>query len=199
MSKFHRDDTRASDPGRLQLSMAKLKKLQPELFGLRSFFVRFSWNKKSLGAKQTIEMIAEHMHSGDSRAAVVINEKPLVVAAYTDELDCVALLQFPDWLTDECSLKTGGRLLTVNTYGKRPRPSADLVPGPAALGRWTFFFPIIAEFVADSAQAITMRKQTISEQEWQKTWSMGQAKFRENPKLFRDGRPLHSRKPAKGR
>jgi len=43
-----------------------------------------------------IEAISNHLKMGDSRAAVVISIHPkLVIAAYTDELDCVAMLQFP--------------------------------------------------------------------------------------------------------
>ena len=41
--------------------------------------------------------LKEQLLHGDSRAAVVVSVDPLLlVAAYTDELDCVALLRFPD-------------------------------------------------------------------------------------------------------
>ena len=43
-----------------------------------------------------MDSIAEHLIFGDSRAAVVISIYPkLIVAAYSDELDCVAMLLFP--------------------------------------------------------------------------------------------------------
>ena len=38
------------------------------------------------------------------RAAVVIAVKPLLIAAYTDELDCIAMLHFPEELAAEYAL-----------------------------------------------------------------------------------------------
>ena len=140
MSEYHNDKTAASDPGRLSTSMEKLRRLQPELFGWRGWLVRHAWGSRTLNARQTIAMIAEHMNCGDSRAAVVAQVSPLVVAAYTDELDCVVLLSFPDELAGEYQLRVGSRLLTVNTYGKAKRIASDLQEGPNALHRWTNFF-----------------------------------------------------------
>ena len=40
--------------------------------------------------------MAEHLEHGDSRAAIVISTDPeLLIAAYTDELDCIAMLRLP--------------------------------------------------------------------------------------------------------
>src|ERR1700676_4012252 len=145
MSKYHDDATAASDPIHIGLSDAKLRRLQPELFNWMRFFVRFPLRPKPLGARQVRELIAEHLDSGDTEAAVVIKVDPLLVAAHSTELDCVGLLRFDDWLTQEFNLRVGTRLLTVNSYGRGARVPPDLEIGPDALGRWTNFHPMIGE------------------------------------------------------
>jgi hypothetical protein len=196
MSKYHQDDTRASDSIRVGVCEAKLRKLQPELYEAHGLPAGFRWGARELGPVQVVQLIAEHLSFGDSRAAVVVQESPLIVAAYTDELDCVALLGFPDWVRQDYGLCIGSRLLTINTYGRGKSISPDLVPSPASLGRWTAFYPIIAEFVSDDLDLIDRRKQSIGSEEWERTWSLGQAKLREPTPKIRDGRPLWSRNPV---
>src|SRR5688572_27161776 len=111
MSKYHDDRTYASDPGRLTLSRRRFRRLEPAARGLRGWLWRRLW-----GGAVLEEMLNEHLLLGDSRAACVISMDPLLVVAYTDELDCVAMLSFPSWLIEEHRLRLGSRLLTVNTY-----------------------------------------------------------------------------------
>jgi hypothetical protein len=197
MSEFHNDSTAASDPGKLTLSEQKLRWLQPELFGIRGLFVRYPCNKgKSLNGSGFLKMLKEHMQCGDSRAAVVARLDPLIVAAYTDELDCVALLEFPSWLVEDYSLKVGSRLLSVNTYGRRPKFAADLVEGPNSYGNWNHFFPVIAEFTCDGMDQIDRRKRQIPDAEWKRAAQMGKLKLSQSANTPRDGRPLRSAKPA---
>jgi hypothetical protein len=195
MATYHDSKTCASNSITVSLSASKLKILQPELYNATSQPANFRWGARILGPPQIIQLIAEHLSFGDSRAAVVVQESPLVVAAYTDELDCVALLSFPDWLRQDYQLRSVSRLLTINTYGRGKGVSPDLVPGPASLGRWTAFYPIIAEFVSDDLGLIDRRKQSIGSEEWERTWTLGQAKLSEPTPKIRDGRPLWSRNP----
>ena len=141
-----------------------------------------------------IETLKEHLMAGDSRAAVVMSTNPLLVAAYTDELDAVAILQFPDSLVKEHGLKVGSRLLTVNVYPQAKVPDMEL--GPKNLGRYGNFFPIIADFVTDAPQRVDQRKLTIAEEEWQRCQSMGEAYRRAHPTWIRNGSPLYSAVPA---
>jgi hypothetical protein len=96
--------SRASDPGHLLL-----------FAGEPGFFRWLLGRRPDPGLQEFREGLAEHLRIGDSRAAV-------------DELDCVALLRFPDHPAAECRLGVGSRLLTVNMYrrdhGGRPRISA---------------------------------------------------------------------------
>jgi hypothetical protein len=191
MSKFHDDRTAATDPGRIRLSQERFHRLEPLAVGLptelaRRFATRAEFER----------MLDEHMQLGDSRAACVLSIEPLLVAAYTDELDCVALLRFPAWLVEEHDLKFGRRLLTVNTYMRGQRIAPDLAAGPRQLGQWVNFYPVIAEFVSDDVRRIAERKAAITEEEWKRCALMGNESLRSFPNRWRDGSPFRSGQPV---
>jgi hypothetical protein len=185
----------ASDPGGLAVSDGKLRVLRPDLYGVSGLVHRLR-EKFGLAWPQT-QYLRTHLKNGDTRAAVVVATDPLLVAAYTDEIDCVAMLAFPDSFVDAYDLKVGSRLLTVNTYNRVEGLDADLFPGDESKPNWTGFHPIIAEFVSDDMQAIEERKRKISDAEWQRTKRMGCAYLTEHPGLARDGRPVLASLPAK--
>ena len=185
------DTTRASDPGRLRLSEAKLKLIRPDLFGVLGALRRI-WQPLP---QRTY--ISEQLQHGDSRAAVVVSVSPLLIAAYTDELDCIAMLRFPDSFAHQYALAVGSRLLTVNTYRRTPPYQQDLMLGPNLIKRWTGFHPLIAEFVSEDMERIENRKATICEAEWDRTWQFGKGYLALRPGVARDGRPVYSSIPAK--
>jgi hypothetical protein len=216
--KYHAPSV-ASDPGQVDLSLKRLFALAPELAPPKK---KQSPAEAKPDAPQPdapsaeqpkvapptaapvidedmrvriVETLKEHMRAGDSRAAVVISTDPLLVAAYTDELDCVAMLQFPKALAKMHKLKVGSRLLTVNVYPRAP--AADLEPGPKDIGRYGNFFPIIAEFVTDRPERCEMRKLAISEDEWLRCESMGDAYHKNHPTWIRNGSPIYSLVPSK--
>lgn len=187
MSRHHDDTTRADEPGCVTLSLTKLKRLHPELFGtwagLRNVFRRGS-------IETSVEIIAEHMGFGDARAAVVVGIAPLLVAAYSYELDCAAVLAFDDSFARDYRLELGSRLFTVNTY-RRGTLAVDLVQGPASRGRWKNVHPCIAEFLSDDIEYIEVRKREIAEAEWTRARVCGQEWVARGARP-RDGRPLKS-------
>src|SRR5262245_16499020 len=183
--------TTASDPGRVRVSPAKLRLLRPDLYGVRGFLRRF---QSGFPERTYIEEQLEH---GDSRAAVVVCTSPLLVAAYTDELDCIAMLRFPDTFREKYDLSVGSRLLTVNTYGRGQVYDEDLILGPNQSERWTGFHPIIADFISDDNERIDARKAAISEAEWNRTRDLGSSYLASRPGIARDGRPVHASIPAK--
>ena len=188
------DSTYATDPGQIRLSHNKLRVLRPDLYGLRGLwqsclaYFRLRWPQRTY--------VAEQLQCGDSRAAVVISTAPLLVAAYTDELDCIAMLRFPDEFVDHYHLQKGTRLLTVNCYGSLPDYDPDLILGPKRIERWTGFHPVIADFLTDDVDRVEARKKQITEDEWQRTLDMGTEYARRFPKVARDGRPVYSATPA---
>ena len=197
MSKYHDDRTFASDPVSVTVSIQKLRRLQPELFGWRGLITVFHWGLRIMWPAAFREMLSEHMQTGDSRAAIVCGIQPdLLVAAYTDEQDAVVILRFPNYLVNEYNLRLGSRLLTVNTYARGIKMVGDISPGPASIGRYTNYYPIIAEFLSDDMDTIEMRKRGIREAEWKRCADFANAKLSSSHHKPRDGRPLKSHIPA---
>ena len=91
---------------------------EPELLEDRTLKCGTSSNKDH-PTRELRERYAEHLLLGDSRAAVVVSTNPLMVTAYSDEMDAAILLRFPAFLVSKYALQVGTRLLTVNTYEQR--------------------------------------------------------------------------------
>jgi hypothetical protein len=188
------DATSASDPGQITLSHDKLRILRPDMYGIAGIwksilaFFRVGWPQRIY--------IEEQLQCGDSRAAVVVSVSPLLVAAYTDELDCIAMLRFPVEFVRQYRLSIGTRLLTVNCYGNSPDYDEDLILGPQVIQRWTGLHPLIADFLTDDYNQVETRKKEISESEWQRAYAMGTKYVTQHPGISRDGRPVYSSIPA---
>jgi hypothetical protein len=187
-TRHHDDSTYASDPIPVRVADERLRMFCPHLFG---------WSGRKAENRRLREIIVEHMRFGDSRAAVVVSTEPLLIAAYTDELDCVAILRFvPGPPIPE--LAVGYRLVTVNTYKRGTRLDGDLFPGPLRIDRWVGFYPIIADFICANQDVIDYRKAEIGEEEWERTFSFGVQYVNSHPRLNRDGSPCRSAIPATG-
>jgi hypothetical protein len=185
---------RASNPGELPLSLAKLRQLQPELFDKSG--IGLAWDRLTGLQEGLVERLEEHLIYGDSRAAVVLSINPLLVAAYTDQIDCIELLRFPDFLTKEYGLKPRSHLLTVNVYFRGLRLARDLENGPRAYGRYANFQPAIADFVTEDLDRLREHKQTIHGDEWALARELGRKYLQRHGPAARDGRPTMSLRPA---
>jgi hypothetical protein len=188
------DATFASHPGRLALSHDKLRRLRPDLYGVRGMLKSVVSSLR--GGRRLRQFVEEQLQLGDSRAAVVMSTAPLLVAAYTDEIDCVAMLRFPDELAGDYRLSPGARLLTVNYYGNAPNYDPDLIPGPNDERRWTGFHPLIADFLTDDYPRLEACKQQIPAEEWQRAFALGSQYVKLRPGVARDGRPGYASYPA---
>jgi hypothetical protein len=184
----------ASNPGKLPLSVAKLRRLHPELFDKSG--IGLAWDRLTGLQEGLVERLEEHLIYGDSRAAVVLSIDPLLVAAYTDVFDCIALLRFPDFLAEEYGLKPRSRLLTVNTYLRGLRMARDLEDSPRGHAYYANFQPAIADFVTEDLDRLRKRKQTIHNDEWALAWELGQEYLQRHGPAARDGRPTMSLRPA---
>ena len=108
------------------------------------------------------------------------------------------MLHFPDFLIAEYRLQAGGRLLTVNTYGRGQAVVQDIVEGPASTRRWGNCYPVIADFLSDDLDVIAHRKHSIAELEWGRAAGFAKARISGGEAVsVRDGRPLQSRYPGK--
>lgn len=110
--------------------------------------------------------VSVHLTRNDSRAALVVSVEPLLVAAYSTDLDCVAMLEFPSFLVAQYGLEVSSRLVTCNGYWVDPEEPIDLRPGPGNTGDWTNFMPVIADFLTDEIDKVEARKAQISDEEW---------------------------------
>lgn len=170
----------ASNPGQLSLARTRLQRLAPAA-------------DESVAAR-----LVQHLQGGDCRAACVVSVEPLLVAAYTDELDCVAMLCFPPWLVREHGLEVGSRLVTVNTYQRGPQAASDLAAGRRHTGRYANFIPVIAEFVSDDRERIQQLEDKIPEKEWSRCRKLGDEYLNTFPDRWRDGSVLYPQEPAAG-
>jgi len=184
--RYHDPHGRASDPGNVKLSSGKLRIFKESI-------------APSILKSLPDDLLDEHLRLGDSRAAIVMKTNPfLLIAAYSDEIDGVAMLRFDHKFIDLYNLKEGSRLLTVNTYQyKRDRNIVkDLNLGPKELGRYRNFYPLIAEFLSDDMDRISQRKTQIEETEWSRTQILGKEYMEKNGFRARNGNPYFSMIPA---
>lgn len=179
--------------GGFPISLKKLRIIHPELESNRAWLRRVWYHPPSyLRRSEWLARIEEHLLYGDSHAAVVLSTSPLLIAAYADELDCVAVLRFSDTFIQAYDLEVGSRLLTINAYYYPTDSHAkDLERGPNDSGQYGNFTPMIADFLTDDVEALEEHKDRISEDEWRTAAELGEKWLNDNLPP-RDGRPLYS-------
>jgi len=105
---------KASNQANLKLSKPRWKFIEPDLFRWTQPFKDMLL--MSTGKESAYTRICETLQYGDGDAAWVTSLDPVLVAAYSGELDAVVLLKAsPSWPGVSQS-KRGQRLLTVNMY-----------------------------------------------------------------------------------
>lgn len=181
-------------PGELTLSIRKLIAIEPQLNDKQR------WRGKGDMRKEIIESFARQLRTGDARAAVVLDPEAGIVAAYTDELDCVVLLRFDAALIAPLGWKEGTRLLTINGYtGKEDGLAPDLAPAPGCSSEFGNVRPLIGELLSDDTNALDLAKARIRESEWERAAQLGRQLYREGTVAPRDGAPLRCTWPGKPR
>ena len=195
--------TAATHPGRLTLNRRLLQNVEPELRGKR--LRRWQEQDHKEGTSRvtgTLESLARHLARGDARAAYVIKTTPdVLVAAYTDELDCIAMLRFPQTVADVYRLEIGTRLIACHFYQKTDYGVAlDLVPGADASERWHNFHPLIGSFLSADDDRLRQLEREIREEEWSRTRELAAdwlERFDEGDAWpARDGSPLRAKDPS---
>ena len=147
--KYFDNNTYAVNPLHLTLSKAKLDYLLPELTSKRKLVWRLS--RRLRGKPNLLDVLAEHIYFSDSQPAIVIQADPLLVAAYSVDLDSVAILRFSASLARKYQLGPGSKLVTINTYLREQGYQPDIIPGPRREFNWTSFHPVVADFVGRHA------------------------------------------------
>lgn len=193
-------DSVATNPGSVRLSDDKLKLLHPELYSLTRWLpwvlangLKYRDCPAFLRRSVWLSYFRQHLQLGDSQPAVCLTTTPQVlVAAYSIDIDCVAVLVFPDEFAQRYSLYSGKRLISVNTYQSvKYGYEQDLSPGPECSGLWGNFSPLIADFLTDDLEKLEQRKREIPEDTWNYVESLGYS-YLTNRDQARSGAPMRA-------
>lgn len=161
MKKNYMDQsTFASDPGNVSLSKRKFKTLRDEVLKI-PFLKRKDYNKQ-------YERLNQFLSYGDTQPAIVCSIDPLIISAYSDEMDAVLLLRFPDIMRQMYHLETGMRLVCSNVYFRDPDIAYDIKVGEDYQERYTDFQPMVQLFLADEEELIRNRVLLVEEETWER-------------------------------
>jgi len=186
--------TFASNPGRIQVDRKRLAHYERNFQGCLGVIAKILFALFRVPGE--VAALEEHAQKGDCNAATVVKLVPLIVAAYSDELDAVALLQFSNRERGEYELEVGTMLVTANKYFPEvARTDADDVTmGPANHGRWKNFQPVILNFIVSDPQRLEAICAEIPQSQWQRCLELGTEKLQQCPQHIRNGSPFLSTK-----
>lgn len=171
----------------INLSMRKLQILREDLFKDKPFY-------KGIYNKYRIKTLKKIIKSGFPQPAIVVSLNPFLVAAYSDDLDCVAILAFPKDLINDYKLTIGSKLLSLNTYKNGNEYDNDIMPGENPKGLWVGFTPNIADFLSEDIEVIERKKMDIPDEYWGRGYELGLKYINNFPDVQRSGEPLLSGK-----
>ena len=173
-----------ASPRSISLSLSKLDKFKDQLSPMDKLIAKFKYSPDKLD---------NYLKNGDSQAAVVLQTyNTLIVAAYSSELDSVALLQFSVSIAKHYDLAVGDRLLTINSYPQGKKKAPDLQLGANSTTRYHNFYPLIADFLSEDDAAIESIKRQIKDSDWEKVLKMGHTKMMQKGVVPRNGSPYAS-------
>lgn len=178
--RFLNPDSVAENPGGIRLSSKKYKQI---LKLLGDSAVKFP---HTLSLKKRID---EYLNMGDTQPAVVVSVKPFTVAAYSDEMDAVVMLRFPDEFAEKYSLTVGSRLVTSNVYayGNAFNAARDIFVGKNYLNRYSDFIPMVSLFLSDDELFVKNRTKLFDEKVWERVNRKAQRYITNHPDLYRNG------------
>ncbi len=172
--------TFAENPGNVMISARKFRKVR-RLFKLnhaqKSYF------------KAQKNRIKEYMAMGDTQPAVVCSVSPLKIAAYSDEMDAVIMLRFPDVLAKKYDLSPGTRLVTSNVYEYKSTGdiASDIFIGENYYNRYRDFIPVLTLFLADNEKYLRRKPNIFGEDVWKTVCEKAEEYSQKHPDLFRNG------------
>lgn len=134
-----------------------------------------------------IDYVSQALCFGDTQPCVVVGVNPLLIAAYSDEMDAVVMLEFPAEFADLYHLAPGSRLTSSNIYFYGDHVSADIFPGIRFSGSYADFMPLIQLFLGKNDEKIAQKVNLFSEQTWEKVNEKASAYLDEHPGMKRFG------------
>ena len=169
------------NPGLFKMIKKKLKALRPGVYSI--FKLLIGNTNDNPGCTESC------LNDGDIQPAVVVSTSPLLVASYTDEMDAVIMLYFPEELGLKRSWTVGKKLITVNSYNALGpvRKNNDIYPGPASSGKYRSIGPIVAELYTDNQERVARKVSEIPEELYQHAFNLGKEYMAEHPGMARNG------------
>jgi len=158
MGNYVDSNTFAENAGGVNLSKEKFRQIRDEILKL-SFMKKWQYNR-------SFQRIDDYMVNGDTQPAIVHSISPLIISAYSDEMDGVVFLEFPDKLAEIYNLRIGMRLVTSNVYFCGFKIKKDITAGSGYLKRYTDFTPIVQLFLAEDEDYVMKRTELFDEDIW---------------------------------
>lgn len=125
---------------------------------------------------------------GDTQPALVVSANPLRIAAYSDELDAVVMLRFPEELARQYDLSEGTRLTTANVYLYEYGPyGKDYFPGAGFTHQFADFVPVVQLFLGKNDEKIRSKVNLFDAATWEKVAGLAEEYQAEHPGMERDG------------
>lgn len=134
-----------------------------------------------------IDFVSRALCFGDTQPAVVMSVNPLLIAAYSDEMDAVVMLDFPTDFVEKYGLYPGMRLTTSNVYFTGSQCAKDIFAGEHYLYRYADFVPIVQLFLGKNDQKIQAKTELFGEEKWNAVKEMADEYINLHPDLRRDG------------
>ncbi len=174
------NETAETKPGQFMLSK-KLWKKNQELCHMTS--------KEQKLSNKYLKRASEYLYLGDTQPAMVVCLNPVLVAVYSDEMDAVVVLKFPQEFKTNYELVMFQKLISVNMYlpFNVTGMSKDIFPGEKYLGRWSDVYPIIADFISEDVTLSNEHRMHINDSLWDKVQTLGLDYIEKHPDLVRDG------------
>ena len=138
-------------------------------------------------ADMKIDFVAKALFYGDTQPAVVVSTTPLLIGAYSDEMDAVVMLRFPDEFAKQYKLTVGTRLTTSNVYFTKRAIANDIHIGEKYSRQYTDFAPLVQLFFGKKDDKIMEKTKLFSEDVWKTVSAKANDYLRLYPNCSRDG------------
>ncbi len=134
-----------------------------------------------------IDFVTRALFYGDTQPALVVSAAPLLIAAYSDEMDGVIMLDFPAEFVEKYNLSAGMRLTTSNVYFTGDRVAKDIFPGEHYCNQYVDFVPVVQLFLGKKDDQILAKTALFNEDTWNRVAEKA-AEYRSfHPDLVRNG------------
>lgn len=173
-------DTYAENSGNMKISKQKWEEL-PKILEMTK--------KEQKFANKQFQKISEYIGGGDIQPAIVVKTSPLIISAYSDEMDAVVMLKFPSELAQKYHLEENMRLITCNVYWPKDifGVANDIIVGKNYLKRYRDVIPVLTLFLVDNERMYFKKVKIIKEEAWARTEELTIEYLKIKPNVSRNG------------